>query len=81
MRRPHPRFDSVRDAWVTRAGGRIKILAKGPKNAARILATSGLADGPPKTVAAPESAVNGFLGKPYTTKELVRAVRKILEAN
>ena len=33
MRRPHPRFDRVRNAWVTRAGGRIKILAKGPKNA------------------------------------------------
>lgn len=33
MRRPHPRFDQRRNAWVTRAGGRLKILAKGPKNA------------------------------------------------
>jgi len=33
MRRPHPRFDDVRNAWVTRAGGKLKILAKGPKNA------------------------------------------------
>ena len=33
MRRPHPRFDERRNAWVTRAGGRLKILAKGPKNA------------------------------------------------
>ncbi len=33
MRRPHPRFDEARDAWVTRAGGKLKILAKGPKNA------------------------------------------------
>ena len=33
MRRPHPRFDDSRDAWVTRAGGRLKLLAKGPKNA------------------------------------------------
>lgn len=33
MRRPHPRFDETRNAWVTRAGGRLKILAKGPKNA------------------------------------------------
>lgn len=31
MRRPHPRFDTSRNAWVTRAGGRLKILAKGPK--------------------------------------------------
>ena len=30
MRRPHPRFDAARNAWVTRAGGRLKILAKGP---------------------------------------------------
>jgi integrase len=34
MRRPHPRFDATRNAWVTRAGGRLKILAKGPENAA-----------------------------------------------
>lgn len=34
MRRPHPRFDSHRNAWVTNAGGRLKTLAKGPKNAA-----------------------------------------------
>ena len=33
MRRPHPRFDTARDAWVTRAGGKLKILAKGPQNA------------------------------------------------
>ncbi|HKB42312.1 MAG TPA: site-specific integrase [Gemmataceae bacterium] len=33
MRRPHPRFDAARNAWVTRAGGKLKILAKGPKNA------------------------------------------------
>ncbi len=33
MRRPHPRFDTARNAWVTRAGGKLKILAKGPKNA------------------------------------------------
>jgi integrase len=33
VRRPHPRFDETRNAWVTRAGGRLKILAKGPKNA------------------------------------------------
>jgi hypothetical protein len=33
MRRPHPRFDERRQAWVTRAGGQLKILAKGPKNA------------------------------------------------
>ncbi|MFO0881789.1 MAG: site-specific integrase [Gemmataceae bacterium] len=32
MRRPHPRFDEARNAWVTRAGGKLKILAKGPKN-------------------------------------------------
>lgn len=31
MRRPHPRFDGARNAWVTRAGGKIKLLAKGPK--------------------------------------------------
>ena len=31
MRRPHPQFDTARDAWVTRAGGRLKLLAKGPK--------------------------------------------------
>lgn len=33
MRRPHPRFDEARNAWVTRAGGKLKFLAKGPKNA------------------------------------------------
>jgi hypothetical protein len=33
MRRPHPRFDETRNAWVTRAGGPLKILAKGPKTA------------------------------------------------
>jgi integrase len=33
VRRPHPRFDIARNAWVTRAGGRLKILAKGPKTA------------------------------------------------
>jgi site-specific recombinase XerD len=33
VRRPHPRFDASRNAWVTRAGGRLKILAKGPKTA------------------------------------------------
>jgi integrase len=32
VRRPHPRFDEVRNAWVTRAGGKLKILTKGPKN-------------------------------------------------
>ena len=32
MRRPHPRFDAARNAWVTRAGGRLQILAKGPQN-------------------------------------------------
>ncbi len=32
MRRPHPRFDEARNAWVTRAGGKLKILAGGPKN-------------------------------------------------
>lgn len=32
MRRPHPRFDTARNAWVTRAGGKLKILAKGPEN-------------------------------------------------
>jgi hypothetical protein len=33
VRRPHPRFDETRNAWVTRAGGKLKILAKEPKNA------------------------------------------------
>jgi integrase len=33
MRRPHPRFDRARNAWVTRAGGTLKILAKGLRNA------------------------------------------------
>jgi integrase len=32
VRRPHPRFDQARNAWVTRAGGKLKILASGPKN-------------------------------------------------
>jgi hypothetical protein len=33
VRRPHPRFDAARNAWVIRAGGRLKVLAEGPKNA------------------------------------------------
>jgi integrase len=33
VRRPHPRFDASRNAWVIRAGGRLKILAKGPETA------------------------------------------------
>src|SRR5262249_17785745 len=33
VRRPPPRFDAARNAWVTRAGGRLKILARGPQNA------------------------------------------------
>ena len=33
MRRPNPRFDATRNAWVTRAGGRLVTLAGGPKNA------------------------------------------------
>jgi hypothetical protein len=33
VRRPHLRFDTARNAWITRAGGKLKILAKGPKNA------------------------------------------------
>jgi PAS domain S-box-containing protein len=45
----------------------------------RILATSGLADGTPRTAASTELAANGFLSKPFTTKELVRAVRSILD--
>jgi hypothetical protein len=32
MRRPKQRFDETRNAWVTRAGGKLKVLAKGPKN-------------------------------------------------
>ena len=32
MRRPKPRFDKGRNAWVTNAGGRLKTLAKGPEN-------------------------------------------------
>lgn len=32
MRRPHPRYDARRKAWVTNAGGRLKTLAVGPKN-------------------------------------------------
>ncbi len=32
MRRPHPRFDKKRNAWVTRVGGRLKTLCPGPKN-------------------------------------------------
>jgi integrase len=34
VRRPHPRFDTTRNAWVTRAGGTLAVLAKGPKTAA-----------------------------------------------
>jgi hypothetical protein len=33
MRRPHPRFDARRSAWVTNAGGKLAILESGPKNA------------------------------------------------
>jgi hypothetical protein len=33
MRRPHPRFDARRNAWVTNAGGKLKVLTSGPKNA------------------------------------------------
>jgi hypothetical protein len=33
VRRPHPSFDVARNAWVTRAGGQLRILAKGPKTA------------------------------------------------
>ncbi|MFM7149012.1 MAG: tyrosine-type recombinase/integrase [Gemmataceae bacterium] len=33
MRRPNPRFDARRNAWVTRAGGKLVTLAIGPKNA------------------------------------------------
>jgi len=33
VHRPHPRFDETRNAWVTKAGGPLKILAKGPENA------------------------------------------------
>ena len=40
MRKPHPRFDDARNAWVTRAGGTLKILAKGPKNSATEAAAS-----------------------------------------
>lgn len=32
MRRPHPRFDEARNAWVTRAGGKLQTLAGGPKS-------------------------------------------------
>ena len=32
MRRPKPRFDTRRNAWVTNAGGKLKTLAQGPKN-------------------------------------------------
>ena len=32
MRRPHPRYDSRRHAWVTNAGGRLKTLVAGPQN-------------------------------------------------
>lgn len=31
MRRPHPRFDSRRNAWITKAGGKLTTLAPGPK--------------------------------------------------
>ena len=33
MRRPHPRFDARRNAWVTNAGPKLAILQPGPKNA------------------------------------------------
>jgi integrase len=33
VRRPHPRFEAARNAWVTRAGGKLKTLVKGPNNA------------------------------------------------
>ena len=33
MRRPHPRYDAARNAWVTRTGGKLKILSNGPQNA------------------------------------------------
>jgi integrase len=33
VRRPHPRYDAARHAWVTRAGGKLQVLAKGPKDA------------------------------------------------
>jgi two-component system sensor kinase len=42
----------------------------------RILATSGLADAPPRI---PGSAVQGFLAKPYTAEDLVGAVCEVLE--
>ena len=32
MRRPHPRYDVRRKAWITNAGGRLKVLAQGPKD-------------------------------------------------
>lgn len=32
MRRPHPRYDVRRKAWVTNAGGRLKVLVRGPKD-------------------------------------------------
>ena len=32
MRRPHPRYDVRRKAWVTNAGGRVKVLVRGPKD-------------------------------------------------
>ena len=34
MRRPHPRFDRRRNAWVTNAGGKLVTLAAGPYIAA-----------------------------------------------
>lgn len=33
MRRPHPYYLKVRRAWITKAGGKLHILLKGPKNA------------------------------------------------
>jgi hypothetical protein len=33
MRRPHPRFDEVRNAWITRAGGKLMTLTPGLQNA------------------------------------------------
>jgi two-component system sensor kinase len=46
----------------------------------RILATSGLATGPPRANGA-AGRVQGFLRKPYTAAELVQTIRQVLEAN
>jgi hypothetical protein len=32
VRRPNLRFDVARNAWVTTAGGKLKVLSRGPKN-------------------------------------------------